>query len=161
MWTRQKAEVGSDADAAAVREIFWPCAALPLALLVIGCAGFSAGNPGSLYVRLGGLQQIELIVEASVSQAAADPRTRRTFDASRLPALRQNVTAQVCVLAGGPCQHEAEAMRRAGHGLKITDSEFDVLVTAMRTVLDRRVGEREKNELLRLLAPMKREVVGA
>jgi hemoglobin len=161
MRKRNNAECESGADRQAVRDFFWPFAALPLALLVIGCAGFSAGNHGSLYVRLGGLQQIELMVDETINQAAADPRTRRTFEGIKLPVLKQNVTAQVCVLAGGPCKYESESMRKAHHGLKISDTEFDVLVTSMRSVLERRVGEREKNELLRLLAPMKREVVGA
>ena len=154
------AKVWSDADGQAEREFFWPFAALPLALLIIGCAGFSAGNPGSLYVRLGGLPQIELIVDEAISQAAVDPRSRLLLDEFKRPVLKQNVAAQVCVRAGGPCKYEGESIGEAHRGFKITDSEFDVLVTSMRSVLDRRVGEREKNELLRLLAPMKREVVG-
>jgi hemoglobin len=146
---------------AARLEPFWPFVALPLAVLIIGCAGFPAGGGGSLYSRLGGLTQIEMIVDETVNQAAADPRTRRTFEGIKLPTLKQNVSAQVCVLSGGPCKYEGEAMRKAHGGLKITDTEFDVFVGSMRAVLVRRVGEREKNELLRLLAPMKREVVGA
>ena len=144
-----------------LREHFWPLAAFPLAVIVIGCSGFPAAGGGSLYARLGGLPQIEVIVDETISQAAADPRTRRTFEGIKLPTLKRNIATQLCVLAGGPCKYEGETMRRAHGGLKINDTEFDVFVGSMRAVLERRVGEREKNELLRLLAPMKRDVVGA
>ena len=43
----------------------------------------------------------------------------------------------------------------------MSPAEFEGFVGSMRAVLDRRVAEREKNELLRLLAPIRREVVGA
>lgn len=148
-------------DFTALREPFWPFAALPLAVLIIGCAGFPASGGGSLYARLGGMSQIETIVEETVNLAVADPRTRRSFEGVKLPVLKNNIATQVCVLAGGPCKYEGETMRKAHGGLKITDTEFDAFVGSMRAVLDRRVGEREKNEMLRLLAPMKREVVGA
>jgi hemoglobin len=51
-------------------------------------------------------------------------------------------------------------MRESHKGLRITNAEFDLLVQFLRDALDRnKVGESEKNELLRLLAPMKRDIV--
>jgi hemoglobin len=152
---------GPAGQASARREPLWPFVTPLLAVLIIGCAGFPAGGGGSLYARLGGLTQIEMIVDETVNLAAADPRIRRTFEATRLPALKENMSAQVCVLSGGPCRHDAETIRKARGGPRISDGEFEVFVGSMRVVLERRVSEREKNEMLRLLAPMKREIVGA
>jgi hemoglobin len=50
-------------------------------------------------------------------------------------------------------------MKESHAGLNITEAEFYLTVQFLRDALDARVGEREKNELLRLLAPMKRDIV--
>jgi hemoglobin len=51
-------------------------------------------------------------------------------------------------------------MERAHRDAKIGASEFDAMVTILREELDRAgVDAQAKNELLRLLAPMKRDIV--
>lgn len=150
-------QAGDFPPASASRELIWAFASFPLAVLIIGCAGFPAANGGSLYKRLGGIAQIEAIVDESVRRAIADSGSNVEPAPRVLPALRQSVVAQVCVRAGGPCG-PAESTTVAA---KMTAAEFEAFVGSMRAVLDRRVGEREKNELLRLLAPIRREVVGA
>ena len=53
-------------------------------------------------------------------------------------------------------------MRDAHRGLNIGASEFDALVAMLREELDRAgVDDGAKNDLLRLLAPMKRDIVTA
>ena len=139
------------------RELVWAFVSLPLAVLIIGCAGFPAVNGGSLYNRLGGLGQIEAIVDESVMHAVAVRGGHMRPESRALPDLRRSVVAQVCARSGGPCG-ASEAMPGP---VKMTNADFEVFVGSMRTVLERRVGEREKNEVLRLLAPIRREVVGA
>lgn len=133
---------------------------LLLAFMGPGCA-VNPSLENSLFQRIGGMPVIEAVVAETIDAVVADPKTRRTFEGIKLPALKQSVAAQFCVLAGGACKYEGENMKKAHTGLKITDTEFDVMVGALRTALQRRVGEREKNEMLRLLAPMKRDIVGA
>ena len=140
----------------ASREVLWAFASLPLAVLIIGCAGFTPASGNSLYKRLGGLPQIEAIVDESVRQAIADTGRNLELTSRTLPALRQNVVAQVCARSGGPCGPVDSTDKPA----KMTPAEFEALIGSMRAVLERRVAEREKNELLRLLAPIRREVVG-
>ena len=51
-------------------------------------------------------------------------------------------------------------MKEVHGGLDITDAEFNGLVEHLTSALNTNgVGLREKNELLKLLAPMKRDVV--
>ena len=51
-------------------------------------------------------------------------------------------------------------MDKVHKGLKNTDAEMNLVVQFLRDALDHNgVGEREKNELLRILAPMKRDIV--
>lgn len=144
-----------------LREAFWPMVTLPLAILIIGCAGFPAAAGGSLYARLGGMAQIEMIVDETVSRTAANARIDSAFAAGRLPALKRGLSVQVCALSGGPCTQEVHDFHAADGDTKLNRGEFDIIVGNMRTVLERRVGEREKNEVLRLLAPVRRSIVGA
>ena len=89
----------------------------------------------------------------------ADPRTRRSFDGIKLAPLKESIVEQLCSVSGGPCRYQGETMANAHRDSRITDAEFDLMVAALRDALDQRVGTAEKNQLLRLLAPMKRDVV--
>ena len=135
------------------------CAGL-VASLMPGCVAITPVD-ASLFTRMGGMPVIAAVVDETMDAVAADPKTRRTFEGIKLGAVKRSVASQVCALAGGDCKYEGESMKKAHTGLRITDTEFDVMVGALRDALHRRVGEREKNELLRLLAPMKRDIVGA
>ena len=139
-----------------MRRLFAAC----LLLALTACTTPPGGAQASLYQRLGGMPVITQVVDETIDVVVADPKTRRSFEGIKIPALKESIAKQFCVLAGGPCKYEGEVMRKAHKGLEITDSEFDLMVAALRTALDHHVGEREKNELLRLLAPMKRDVVG-
>ncbi len=66
----------------------------------------------------------------------------------------------MCSLAGGGCKYSGDDVKTVHAGLNIRQGEFYAMVEALRAALDANgVGEREKNELLRLLAPIKRDVV--
>lgn len=134
------------------------CAALALtALLVL--------NPlpaaeGSLYQRLGGSSAIERIVDQLIDQVAGDPRLNRSFDKVDLARVKDLLAEQLCELSDGPCEYSGESMELVHGGLGITQAEFNGMVSILITILQReRIGLRERNELLRLLAPMKRDIV--
>ncbi len=132
-----------------------------LVLAIAGCAAPGAAPDAPLLQRMGGLPVLQAVVGDTIDTVVADPRTRRSFEGIKLPALKANLVTHLCSLAGGSCRYEGETMAKAHRGLKISDAEFDLMVAALRAALDRRVGAREKNEMLRLLAPMKRDIVGA
>lgn len=51
-------------------------------------------------------------------------------------------------------------MKTAHRGMGITNAEFDALVGDLVATLDRfKVTDREKNELLSLLGPMRKDIV--
>lgn len=129
---------------------------LSLAALV-GCATMPAT---SLYDRIGGADVLEAVVSDTIDELAASADGRRSFDRVRLPRVKRLVTEQFCALSGGPCVYSGDDMRLAHGGLGITEREFAAIVQILRDALARHgVGEREKNELLKLLAPMKRDIV--
>jgi hemoglobin len=91
---------------------------------------------------------------------AANPRVNQSYDKVDLKRLKKMVVEQICALTGGPCSYSGDDMKITHAGLDITEAEFVAQVEALRAALDHQhVGTREKNELLRLLAPMKRDVV--
>jgi len=132
-----------------------------LAVCVVLSACASAPQ-GTLFDRLGGGSTVSSVVGKTLERAAQDPRTRRSFDGIKLAAVQKSLTQQICALGGGGCVYEGETMARSHQGLKIQPSEFDALVDMLREEFDRAgVNAGAKNELLKLLAPMKRDIVAA
>lgn len=113
----------------------------------------------SLFDRIGGLPVLTIVVSETIDAAAASPKMKRSFDGVKLSVLKQSVVDQLCVLTGGNCVYEGETMKNSHADLKVTNAEFELFVETFRTSLNRHVGVREKNELLKILAPMKRDIV--
>lgn len=135
--------------------------ALLMALLLSGCAGSSARPEPPLYARLGGAPAVGRIVDRYVDAIATDPRTRRTFDRVNLRRVKDKLGAFVCQSTGGGCVYDDDDMLTVHAGMHIRESEFYAAVELLREILDQeRVPLREKNELLAILAPMKRDVAG-
>lgn len=130
----------------------WALAAL------IACATPPAKRP--LYLQLGGPQAIEAVTDRTMDRVSSDPRTKRSFDGIKMPFLKKSVAAYVCKVADGPCIYEGETMANSHAKSNISGAEFDIMVTVLREELDRAgVPEAAKNELLRRLAPTRRDIV--
>jgi hemoglobin len=135
-----------------------------LMLLISSCAQTqtspsSTNTVPSLFERIGGLPLLTVVVSETIDRSVNDPKIKRSFDGIKLSTLKQSVVDQLCVLTGGNCVYEGETMQNSHRDLKITTAEFELFVEAFRTSLNKHVGEREKNELLKILAPMKRDIV--
>jgi hemoglobin len=128
--------------------------------LALSLAGFSATTFAStLYDRIGA-DVLTAVVDEYVDALRADAGTQRSFHKSDTKRVKTMLALQLCDLTGGPCKYDGDSMRdvHAGHG--IDHREFYRGVELLREVLARHgVPLRERNELLALLAPMKRDVV--
>jgi len=114
----------------------------------------------TLYERLGGNKIIEQVVSDTIDRTASDPVTRRSFDKVNLANVKKKVVEQICELASGPCKYSGDSMKLSHQGLDIREAEFYGMVQHLRDALDRAgVQQSAKNELLKLLAPMKRDIV--
>jgi len=114
----------------------------------------------TLYERLGGNKIIEQVVSDTIDRTASDPVTRRSFDKVNLANVKRKVVEQICELASGPCKYSGDSMKLSHQGLDIREAEFYGMVQHLREALDRAgVQQSAKNELLKLLAPMKRDIV--
>jgi hemoglobin len=120
----------------------------------------SAGASSSLYDRLGGEAGVAIIANELIDRVSADPRLGRSFKDSNLERIKRLLAEQICDLAGGPCQYSGDSMKEVHAGHHISEAEFYGMVADLRVVLKQRhVSQGATNELLRLLAPMKRDVV--
>lgn len=119
-----------------------------------------APAPDSLYVRLGGQEMVTVIVGEMIDRSASDPRTKRSFEGVDIPRVKHLIVEQICSIAGGGCTYTGENMKDVHAGLGLTESEMNGLVEDLRDAMRRHnIGLRERNELLALLAPMKRDIV--
>jgi hemoglobin len=134
-------------------------AILTAAIIASACATAPTAEP-TLYARLGGEPVVTRVVNETMDRASTDPRTSRSFKDTKLSRIKEKTIEQICSLAGGGCTYTGDPMDKVHKGLKNTDAEMNLVVQFLRDALEHNgVGEREKNELLRLLAPMKRDIV--
>lgn len=114
----------------------------------------------SLYDRLGGKPAIAAVVDDFVGRVAADTRINGKFANANIPRLKSQLVDQICQASGGPCTYTGRDMKSAHAGMGISGEEFDALVGDLVATLNKfKVGDREKNELLGALGPMKKDIV--
>lgn len=141
-------------------------ASLKLTLFAICCAASglcltaAASGSASLYSRLGGTPNVTAIFSDVVDRAARDPQLHGPFDGVNLVRLKGHLVNFICSLTGGECRYSGDSMHDVHGGLGITEAQFFDLVAILRDSMRRHgVRLRERNELLRILAPMKRDIV--
>jgi len=129
------------------------------AVLLAACASAPSESP-TLWTRLGGEPVVKRVVNETIDRSSSDPRTARSFKDVKLQNVKDKIVEQICSLTGGGCKYTGDPMDKVHKGLKNTEAEMNLLVQYLRDALDNAgVGTREKNELLAILAPMKRDIV--
>src|SRR5438034_10006932 len=116
----------------------------------------------SLYDRLGGKPAITAVIDDFVGRVAADNRINGKFVNANIPHLKMMLVEQVCQASGGPCTYTGPDMKTIHAGMQITNEQFDALVGDLVESLNKfHVGEREKDDLLSVLGPMRKDIVTA
>ncbi|BCA55575.1 Hemoglobin-like protein [Nitrospira sp. KM1] len=114
----------------------------------------------SLYERLGGKPAITSVVNQFVSNVAADARISGRFATTDIPQLKAHLVDQICSAAGGPCSYKGRDMKTTHAGMRIANADFAALVEDLTGALTQhKVPQREQQELLGLLGPMKKDIV--
>jgi hemoglobin len=134
--------------------------ALVFSLLLAGCANHAQQREASLYERLGGKPAISAVVDDFVGNVAADQRINGFFANTDVPRLKKLLVEQICAGSGGPCTYTGRDMRSAHTGMNVAETHFNALVEDLVKTLDKfKVPQREKDELLALLGPMRSDIV--
>jgi hemoglobin len=130
-----------------------------------GLFGQGAMKEKSLYDRLGQKKAITAVVDEFVGRVAADKRINSFFTATasnpkRLGTFKMNLVEQICEASGGPCKYKGKDMKTAHMGMGISGADFNALVEDLVGALDKfKVGQHEKDQLLGVLGPMKKDIV--
>ncbi len=133
---------------------------LVVLLFLAACAAPDPGIKPTLWERMGGNPVVTQVVAETIDRAATDPRTSRSFKDVKLQHVKDMIVEQICSLTGGGCKYTGDPMDKVHAGLKNTEGELNLLVQFLRDALAHNgVNDTEKNELLRILAPMKHDIV--
>lgn len=123
-------------------------------------AGMTRPAPDGLYEALGEKPGIARLMDDLVTRAVADPRIGPIFKDTKVQALKDSLTLQVCVLSGGPCVYEGDNMKAAHADFAITKGDFNRLVELLQFAMDaQNIPFTQQNRLLALLAPMHGDII--
>ena len=135
------------------------CFVFMLALTVLLSLA-SAAQAQSLFERLGGKDSISAVVDEFAGRVLADTRINAKFAKSDPVRLKAMLVEQLCAATGGPCQYTGRSMPATHANMGVTAGEFNALVEDLVGALDKfNVPQREKDELIGALAPMKAQIV--
>jgi hemoglobin len=139
------------------------CMSVLASIALTGCGTWPANESTGarpLFQQLGGIESIARVTERTLERVAQDPRGARSFKGVKMPFLKKSVAAYLCKVADGPCVYEGDTMHKSHASLDITGSEFDLMVQVLREELDAAgASAAAKNELLRRLAPTRKDIV--
>jgi hemoglobin len=117
-----------------------------------------------LYTRLGGEKGLRRIVDDFVTAVLASKDVREVhkqhFREGDVAGLKRKLVEQLGEATGGPEKYSGKNMKDAHQGLGIADPDFDALVEALKAALEQNnIGKAEQDELLGMLAPMRKDIV--
>ena len=145
------------------RWLQWGMVLMMLTVTLGACATIGEPEP-TLYKRLGGREGIRGVVDDFVAFLVADPRVKDRFTKltpAQVEKLKTNASDQICDATGGPCSYLGKDMKAAHTGMNITEADWSATVEDLIKALDKRnVAKKDQQELIGLLAPMKKDIVG-
>ncbi len=117
-------------------------------------------GPRSLYDRLGGKAAVDAVVDDFVARCASDGRINGKFARTDIPRLKAMLVEQVSAATGGPVSYTGRDMRETHDGMGVTAGEFDALVADLVATLSQfKVPEKEQQDLLGILGPLRADIV--
>ena len=117
----------------------------------------------TLYKRLGGYDALAAVTDDFIGRLATDKQLSKFFvghSTDSLQRIRQLVLDQLCAATGGPCFYIGRSMKAAHAGMGITDADWQIAASDLVATLDKfKVPEREKGEVMALIASLKPDIV--
>jgi hemoglobin len=125
----------------------------------------AADAEGTLYDRLGGQPAVRAVASGLVDSILLDNRVNKWFthaaaSPANADAYKAKLAEFVCANTGGPCKYTGHDMVSAHKGRAVTSEAFNAVVQDLVAVLDKlRVPQKEKEQLLGILGPLKSSIV--
>jgi hemoglobin len=127
-------------------------------------AGFfilaNSASAQTLYDALGGKTVMDAVIRSSITRWQANPVLKEAFKNANTERLAEQLGDQFCALAGGGCKYEGEDMKSSHAKMNVTTAQFNALAEDLqRVMIERGIPFTAQNQLIALLAPMKRDIV--
>jgi hemoglobin len=123
-----------------------------------GAAAAPAGK--SLYDRLGGMDAIKAVVNDFIDAQAADPKLAHFYAKTDTKYLKGQISDMLCAASGGPCKYTGMDMKDAHEGRKVKTADFETTVGHLVATLNKyKVPQKEQDEVLAVLGPLKKDIV--
>jgi hemoglobin len=125
-----------------------------------------AGNPVTLWRRLGGQARVEKVVDDFVESVKADPRVnlsrggKHPLDDEALAALKRKFVGYVSSVSEGTVPYTGRPLAEAHAGMGVTVEEFSAMAAALRLALEKNgVAAADVDALMQKVAETRKEVV--
>lgn len=120
----------------------------------------------TLFERLGGIDAVAGVVDDFVNRLAvnktilANKAVADSMAKVSVPGLKFKLTAQVAEATGGPWKYAGRDMKSSHASLSINDTEWAASIDELKATLAKfKVPQKEQDELISLLGPMKKDIV--
>jgi hemoglobin len=128
--------------------------------LLAGYAVAARADEDTLYVDMGGVDNLKKIAVDTADNFLADPRIKATFDNTNMDRFKILLGEQFCVVAGGPCTYTGRTMKDTHKGLHLGNADFNAVVEDLQKAMDKDgVSFATQNRFLARLAPMQQQIV--
>jgi hemoglobin len=136
---------------------------------VTGCAHQApAAAPPSLYERLGGINNIAVVVDDVIERSyvdpvfAANPRIHEAHKRFPKAVYKYNATALACQVFGGPQVYTGRSLKEAHQHLKVNEAEWQALIRIFRDSMNSfKVPAKEQDEIIAIIESTKGDIVVA
>ena len=128
--------------------------------LLLACSAAFAQTNDALYQQLGGQRGLVVLMDDFMVRLLAHPRMNPFFKDTDQKHIKEELVAQFCEVAGGPCKRNGPDMKKAHSGIDVTKANFNALVEVLQQSMDAQgIPFAAQNRLLAKLAPMHREII--
>ncbi len=141
---------------------------VPLWLSQAHCADKKPAAGPSLYERVGGLNNIAVLIDDIIERSYADevfkanPMIEEAHKRYPKAAYKYNATSLACMVMGGPQKYTGRSIKNAHQHLQVTEIEWQELIKIFRESMNSfKVPLKEQNEIIGIIESTKGDVVVA
>lgn len=133
---------------------------LILACLLLLGASLAQAADDPLYKAFGEKAGIQRLMVDFVDRIYKNERLLPFFKDASKKNLVEQLTDQLCVVSGGPCEYTGAAMKPVHADMNIGKGDFNALVEVLQQTMDAAgIPFSTQNQLLARLAPMHRDII--
>lgn len=132
-------------------------------ILFISCTLAACGSLQTqppLFQQLGGKPGIAKLTDAFIEAIQYNKQTLPCFLESDINRFRTKFVEQICMISGGPCEYTGDSMTDVHGGMNINEAHFNALVNDLIMAMEAiELPTSTQNQLLSLLAPMRKDII--